>query len=127
MTRLSSNSELYNYLIALADVLEGRSDTTLAESVRFAARQATGLSTEFIVKYGDVKSISNYANYGNSALYLTVPRRSHKMQGSIGVKCTFNVVATFRAFSRVALRGSHAPMQEKIRRSFCLTGFDQTA
>jgi len=46
--KLSSNTDLYNYLLHLADLLADSGSPALAESVRFAARQATGLSTEFL-------------------------------------------------------------------------------
>lgn len=48
MKKLSSNTDLYNYLQSLGDLLAGRGAPQLAETVRFAARQGTGLSTEFL-------------------------------------------------------------------------------
>ena len=48
MKMLSSNTDLYNYLLSLGDLLAERGSAQLAESVRFAARQGTGLSTEFL-------------------------------------------------------------------------------
>jgi hypothetical protein len=48
MKNLSSNTDLYNYLLSLGDLLADRGLPELAESVRFAAGQATGLSTEFL-------------------------------------------------------------------------------
>ena len=52
MKKLSSNTDLYNYLLALGDLLAGRGVPQLAETVRFAARQGTGLSTEFLGESG---------------------------------------------------------------------------
>jgi hypothetical protein len=48
MTKLNSNTDLYNYLLSLSNLLADRGSPQLAESVRFAARQSTGLSTEFL-------------------------------------------------------------------------------
>lgn len=48
MKKLSSNTDLYDYLLSLGDLLAGREVSQLAEAVRFAARQGTGLSTEFL-------------------------------------------------------------------------------
>jgi hypothetical protein len=48
MKKLSSNTDLYNYLFSLGDLLADRGSPQLAEAVRFAARQGTGLSTEFL-------------------------------------------------------------------------------
>ena len=48
MRKLSSNTDLYNYLLSLGDLLAGRGSPQLAEAVRFAARQGTGLSAEFL-------------------------------------------------------------------------------
>jgi hypothetical protein len=48
MKKLSSNTDLYNYLLSLGNLLADRGSPQLAESVRFAARQGTGLSTEFL-------------------------------------------------------------------------------
>ena len=45
---LSSNKELYDYLVSLGNLLAERGSLQLAESVRLAARTGTGLSTEFI-------------------------------------------------------------------------------
>jgi hypothetical protein len=48
MRKLSSNTDLYNYLLSLGDLLAGRGSPQLAEAVRSAARQGTGLSAEFL-------------------------------------------------------------------------------
>jgi hypothetical protein len=49
MTRkLASNADLYEYLSLLGDLLASRGSQQLAETVRFAAKQRTGLSTEFL-------------------------------------------------------------------------------
>jgi hypothetical protein len=48
MPKLQNNTELYQYLLALADRLEGTSAAPLATHLQFAAGQATGLSTEFL-------------------------------------------------------------------------------
>jgi len=45
---LTSNTDLYDYLLSLADLLEGRGSLKLAASLRLAARQTTSLSTEFL-------------------------------------------------------------------------------
>jgi hypothetical protein len=45
---LTSNSELHRYLLQLADILAKRSMPVAADSVRRAATQSTGLSTEFL-------------------------------------------------------------------------------
>ena len=47
MKTLARNMDLYNYLRSLADLLVDRGSAGLADSIRFAARQGTGLSTEF--------------------------------------------------------------------------------
>jgi hypothetical protein len=47
-TPLASNQELYNYLLGLTDILMERGSTVLANSVRGAARPASGMSTEFL-------------------------------------------------------------------------------
>ncbi len=46
--KLTSNTDLYEYLLSLKDLLVDRGSQQLAESVRFAAKQGTGLSTEFL-------------------------------------------------------------------------------
>jgi hypothetical protein len=46
--KLTSNTDLYEYLLSLGDLLADRGSQQLAESVRFAAKQGTGLSTEFL-------------------------------------------------------------------------------
>jgi hypothetical protein len=46
--KLPSNTDLYEYLLSLRDLLGSQGSQQLAESVRFAAEQATGLSTEFL-------------------------------------------------------------------------------
>ncbi len=48
MKKLSSNTDLYNYLLSLGELLAERGSPQLAESVRFASRRGTGLSTEFL-------------------------------------------------------------------------------
>ncbi|MFZ0609472.1 MAG: hypothetical protein WAM75_17545 [Xanthobacteraceae bacterium] len=48
MKKLASNTDLYEYLLALGNLLADRGSQQLAEGVRFAARQGTGLSTEFL-------------------------------------------------------------------------------
>jgi hypothetical protein len=47
-TPFSSNQELYDYLLRLADVLFERGSDVLANRVRGAAQQASGMSTEFL-------------------------------------------------------------------------------
>jgi len=47
-TPFSSNQELYDYLLRLADVLVERGSHVLARRVRGAAQQASGMSTEFL-------------------------------------------------------------------------------
>jgi hypothetical protein len=47
-TPLANNQELYNYLLGLSGILMERGSTVLANSVRGAARQASGMSTEFL-------------------------------------------------------------------------------
>jgi cobalamin biosynthesis Mg chelatase CobN len=47
-TPLSNNQELYDYLLRLADVLVERGSHVLANNVRGAAQQASGMSTEFL-------------------------------------------------------------------------------
>jgi hypothetical protein len=47
-TPFSSNQELYNYLLRLADVLVERGSHVLANRIRGAAQQASGLNTEFL-------------------------------------------------------------------------------
>jgi len=46
--KLNSHIDLYNYLLSLSNLLAAQGAPQLAESVRFAARQGTGLSTEFL-------------------------------------------------------------------------------
>jgi hypothetical protein len=46
--KLASNTDLYEYLSALGNLLADRNSQQLAEAVRFAAKQRTGLSTEFL-------------------------------------------------------------------------------
>jgi hypothetical protein len=46
--KLASNADLYEYLLSLRDLLASRGSQQLAESVRLAAEQAAGLSTEFL-------------------------------------------------------------------------------
>jgi hypothetical protein len=46
--KLANNTDLYEYLLSLGDLLAGRGSQQLADSVRFAAKQGTGLSTEFL-------------------------------------------------------------------------------
>jgi hypothetical protein len=48
MKTLASNTDLYNYLRSLANLLTERGSAELAESIRFAASQGTGLTTEFL-------------------------------------------------------------------------------
>jgi hypothetical protein len=48
MKRLSSNKDLYDYLIDLAERLRTRGADSLAAIVLSASRQAAGLSTEFL-------------------------------------------------------------------------------
>jgi hypothetical protein len=48
MKKLTSNTDLYEYLLWLGNLLAERRAQQLAESVRFAARQGAGLSTEFL-------------------------------------------------------------------------------
>jgi hypothetical protein len=48
MKRLSSNKELYDYLVDLAEELRVRGSDSLANVVLFAADQAGGFSTEFL-------------------------------------------------------------------------------
>jgi hypothetical protein len=48
MKKLASNTELYEYLLSLGNLLADRGSQHLADLVRFAARQAAGLSTEFL-------------------------------------------------------------------------------
>lgn len=48
MKTLSSNSDLYEYLCSLAELLTQRGGVALAERIRMAARQATSFSTEFL-------------------------------------------------------------------------------
>jgi hypothetical protein len=52
MKKLTSNTDLYEYLLSLGNLLSDRRAPQLAESVRFAARQSTGLSTEFLGESG---------------------------------------------------------------------------
>ena len=46
--RLSNNTDLYHDLLVLGDLLAEKGSQKLAERVRLAARQGTGLSTEFL-------------------------------------------------------------------------------
>ena len=46
--KLRSNKDLYNYLLSLSKVLGERGSQQLEESINTAAKQATGLSTEFL-------------------------------------------------------------------------------
>ena len=46
--KLNNNTDLYDYLLSLGDLLADRGAQQLAEAVQFAARQGTGLSTEFL-------------------------------------------------------------------------------
>jgi hypothetical protein len=46
--KLSGNTDLYDYLVSLGNLLADRGAQQLSASVCFAARQATGLSTEFL-------------------------------------------------------------------------------
>jgi hypothetical protein len=48
MKTLSSNSELYEYLLALEANLRARGSTDLANAVAGAGRQASAISTEFL-------------------------------------------------------------------------------
>jgi len=48
MEQLKSNSELYQYLVRLISRLRTRGAAELADSVEFASRQASGISTEFL-------------------------------------------------------------------------------
>jgi hypothetical protein len=48
MNTLSNNTELYEYLVVLADRLAQRGAQPLSDAVRRAAGHATGLSTEFL-------------------------------------------------------------------------------
>jgi hypothetical protein len=48
MKKLTNNTDLYEYLLSIGNLLADRGAQQLAESVRFAARQGTGLSTEFL-------------------------------------------------------------------------------
>lgn len=48
MKALSSNKDLYDYLLLLSSELKQRGETTLSEAVLFAAGQASSLSTEFL-------------------------------------------------------------------------------
>jgi hypothetical protein len=48
MKKLSSNADLYEYLLTLGNLVADRGSQQLAEAVRSAARQGTGLSTEFL-------------------------------------------------------------------------------
>jgi hypothetical protein len=48
MRKLENNTDLYEYLRSLADLLKGRSAAPLVEYLDTAARQATSLSTEFL-------------------------------------------------------------------------------
>lgn len=46
--KLTSNTDLYEYLLSLGELLESRGSPQLAKAVRFAAGQGTGMSTEFL-------------------------------------------------------------------------------
>jgi hypothetical protein len=48
MKPFSSNRELYEYLVFLADELKKKKLDELSEAVTHASRQASGLSTEFL-------------------------------------------------------------------------------
>lgn len=48
MTQLASNQALYDYLGRLAASLQERGAESMAEVIAAAARQAAGLSTEFL-------------------------------------------------------------------------------
>ncbi len=48
MKTLANNTDLYNYLRSLEDLLADRGAEQLADSIRFAAGQSTELSTEFL-------------------------------------------------------------------------------
>jgi len=48
MKALNSNSELFQYLNSLISQLRKRGAADLADSVEFASRQASGMSTEFL-------------------------------------------------------------------------------
>lgn len=48
MERLKSNSELHQYLVRLVSQLRIRGAADLADSIEFASRQASGISTEFL-------------------------------------------------------------------------------
>jgi hypothetical protein len=48
MRKLENNTDLYEYLRSLADLLKGGSAAPLVEYLDAAARQATSLSTEFL-------------------------------------------------------------------------------
>jgi hypothetical protein len=45
MKKLSNNTDLYNYLLSLGDILANRGSPNLAESVRFAARSKVKTAT----------------------------------------------------------------------------------
>jgi hypothetical protein len=48
ISKLASNTDLYEYLLSLGDLPAGCGSQQLAETVRFAAKQGTGLSSEFL-------------------------------------------------------------------------------
>jgi hypothetical protein len=48
MKKLASNTDLHEYLLLLGNLLADRCSHQLAGSVRFAAGQAAGLTTEFL-------------------------------------------------------------------------------
>jgi hypothetical protein len=48
MKKLTSNTDLYEYLLLLGNLLAERGSQQLADSVRIAARTGAGLSTEFL-------------------------------------------------------------------------------
>jgi hypothetical protein len=48
MEKLSSNRDLYDYLLFLASELKERGSVELSEAVRAASGHASGISTEFL-------------------------------------------------------------------------------
>lgn len=48
MRKLESNSDLFEYLVSLADALSSRGEHELASEVEFASRFASGSASEFL-------------------------------------------------------------------------------